>query len=207
MNSRNKLLFIFSSLIIPESVLQHQQIQLTICVNNVIGDRHLIIKNESNKTDSKFYDGRDSRDSSTPGYNFWRTDTGEPNYLDTSKCTTFGTSYSPSNKWYTKSCDQKTNIFVCNRPIIYEYHEYDDFIGIQSLFTVSWTDANKICQDEFDTTLASIHSESDNNQVQAAIGGSTNNYNGWIGLYESDGTYSYQFEWLDETIFNYNTIL
>ena len=80
------------------------------------------------------------------------------------------------------------------------------YIKIRSAdFNSSWTNGQQFCRDTIGTDLASVHSESDNQEVRflCELESIQHNYYAycWIGLYRDDDT----FEWSDGTEFDYGT--
>ena len=140
----------------------------------------------------------------------------QPNNLATQQCGTFGTSSALDNTWNSIECDGssngniKSNLFVCNRPIVYDYYAYDDFIAVEAEIGLSWLDAQLVCNDEFGSNLASIHSQVEQydkiEEVTFEIlkwdenieeGDDTERY-AWIGAYDSD--YNNNWKWIDNTV-------
>ena len=151
---------------------------------------------------------QDGRDSYTTGYNNWYSgwniNTGSDN------CGTinhFNTGGDDDDKWVPLSCDSLSNVFVCNRPDAFNFLEYKDYVGVEAVnYGLTFDEANYMCETTFGTTLASIHSLRDNNnlatiasQMEWDLTGQITS--GWIGL--SDSNIEGTFLWNDNTVLTY----
>eukprot|EP01083_Nonionella_stella_P177763 625789_1 len=101
------------------------------------------------------------------------------------------------NVWKSVQCDE-THTFLCNH-CNGKLQKY----ALVNTGTQSHTDVNTLCHTLYGTTLASIHTERDNMEIQELLSIS-NIQNAWIGLMhgmdESDPT---SYSWSDGTYFDY----
>ena len=119
----------------------------------------------NNIESSTIFDWQDGRDSDTTGYTNWATIYSQPNNLGTQKC---GVNMYQNHvskveytekQWKNHECEETLNAFTCNRPNFYNYYEYYHFIGVEALeYALTFDEANTVCDEEFGTQLASIHS-------------------------------------------------
>ena len=150
----------------------------------------------------------DGRDSSVTGYT---NRTSGVVITVSDRCVEFGSGgCSGGDEWISVPCDSTSNTFVCNRANAFNFLEYKDYIGVEAVnYDLTYDEANCMCEIEFGTTLASIHSSSDLDdildipiQMEYVVPSGTLTW-GWIGLTDSiiEGT----FLWKGNTVFDSST--
>ena len=108
--------------------------------------------------------------------------------------------------------DRYYNTILRNRQHAFEFLEYKDYIGFsacgEGLNFEVMSETNYMCANEFGTTLASIHSSSNDSDIlhimdELEFNASGSSGYAWIGLNDIniEGTYS----WTDSTVYDYNT--
>ena len=98
-------------------------------------------------------------------------------------------------KWNDESCTYESSGFICNLPV--EISETTNYIGVKWNYgNIKWDEASDYCATNFFTTLASIHS---NSELQEIIGifDIFGGYSGWIGMYYNENNNGW--EWEDNT--------
>ena len=111
--------------------------------------------------------------------------------------------------WNGIDCDTQLNAFVCNN----DYNTYvsssSGYVGINtrgSGSSITWSDANTYCINNFGTTLASIHDSDDASAIEDIMtylsldeGGNT--FGAWIGLYEPSNN---NWQWNDGSDYDFS---
>ena len=108
-------------------------------------------------------------------------------------------------KWYSTHCHSSYNyLFFCNKEK--SVYEYGDYIGINTHDDVhgsyTWEEANNYCIDNYGTTLASVHSESQNLDM-LEIFSEIQGRHTWIGMYNETSNIETEFLWIDGTEVDY----
>ena len=160
----------------------------------------------NNILDSNNFDFQDGRNSNTTGYTNWGNN--NPNGSPYTECGEFWFQSTSDKMWRDLACDN-TNVasraFVCNRANFYDVYEYENFIGVEAeIWSVTWDEANTFCSEEFGTTLASIHSSDEQEEIEHimdSFGWDNNNYKPWIGFHDTSSEGN--FVWNDGTATTY----
>eukprot|EP01084_Bolivina_argentea_P118466 210192_1 len=99
----------------------------------------------------------------------------------------------PGHNWKTEPCDTDYLRFICNScdGVLNKYIMVDK--------QMNYTDSNTYCADTFNTSLASVHSSVDYNNIQLLCNLSRNQQSCWIGMKLIDTIY----EWDDESFLYY----
>ena len=102
--------------------------------------------------------------------------------------------------WSDTYCDTKYTSFICNRPAT--YYETQDFIGVhlRNTDTLHWYGASEYCLDNFDTHLASILDDDENDQAMELFEIFDSDVSMWIGLFDARSEDS--FEWIDSNSYS-----
>ena len=135
---------------------------------------------------------------------------GEPNNDSSGSGKDCGDLYIQDDNWHgfnEISCDKKLGAFICNHD--YYVVRYGDYIGVLTEKygndRLTFNQAENYCQTHYGTHLASVHNQDNNDEliyVHIAIS-NIRGGNVWSFVGLNDPNNNNNFEWTDETNYNY----
>ena len=104
-------------------------------------------------------------------------------------------------RWNDEDCSWQSSGFICNLNV--EVSETEHFIGVKwNLGSITWDEANDYCENTFSTSLASVHSYWEREEVYGILD-VFDTERGWIGMHYDDN--EDDWVWQDGTDVDYWT--